>query len=474
MKMATELALKKISEAEVLLSRIDDLDKMGVKGSTKLRKRIKSEINFLNKGLKKGSELKEEHVLCSNLGQLGALYEVASQAPQVVGVLRNFSSDLLEKIVVDVVAESGKQWIKVILRCPKALHLLYIMGGRKGVKPLDEVAEEFLIMADQHPVFYSVPKVVFWFFSGVSEGLACSLEELGVLVKGKRIPDGDLGIPDFTVEDSESEFSDSIIESEDENLADENIYKRVKEIDKISSDEDCDVTLQNATSKSETLLHFNNVESFNQCVPLAISNNNESQIQKEMAGATTQGPSSGNDLHCVAIGRETIKKINLDVTALIAYVSSTTNGGAHFIFADKALTEQAEWERKNAVKIALDKYFQGCELLVCQEALDHFLEIINTIGGPQEKKRTQEFVSRLTVVPGEDVFKDKIKIGGKVRKLSRIIFGTSQAYKAITVTSNRGFVRSAEQQGIKPVVLYHEARALTEMKEGTATILEDE
>ena len=49
--------------------------------------------------------------------------------------------------------------LQVILRCPKALHLLYVMGGRKGVKPLNEVAEDFLIMADNHPVFYAVPQV---------------------------------------------------------------------------------------------------------------------------------------------------------------------------------------------------------------------------------------------------------------------------------------------------------------------------
>ena len=53
------------------------------------------------------------------------------------------------------------------------------------------------------------------------------------------------------------------------------------------------------------------------------------------------------------------KCVNLDVTALIAYVSSTANGGSNFIFKDKFLTEQAEMERANPVKETLQEYFRG-------------------------------------------------------------------------------------------------------------------
>lgn len=476
--MAEDLALSKISEANILLDKISDLDKNGVKGASKLRKRIKAEINFLNKGLKKGSELKEDHVLCSNLGQLGALYDVASQASQVVGVLQNFSNGQLEeKVVVDVVAESGKQWIKVILRCPKALHLLYVMGGRKGVKPLDEVAEDFLVMADHHPVFYSVPQVVFWFFSGVSESLASDLEELGVMVKGTRIPDDELGVPDFTIDDTDTDC-ESYAESEESASAPEKI-REAKEnemgcrqkLDIETNVSHEEVNERTVNCHSELRLCLNQAESSNQNLNLLKTNNNDSPV--EVISSQSHKAESLQVLDSSINNEEKIKIINLDVTALIAYVSATTNGGANYVFADKVLTEQAMWERENPVKETLDHYFEGCELLVCQEAVSHFSEIISTIGGPEEKKRAQDLMARLMVVPGQDIFKDKIKIGGKVRELSRLIFGTSQAHRAITVTSNRGFVRSAEQQGIKPVVLYHEPRALTEMKEGAATPLEN-
>ena len=81
---------------------------------------------------------------------------------------------------------------------------------------------------------------------------------------------------------------------------------------------------------------------------------------------------------------EYVRKLNLDITAMIAYVSATTNGGANFIFKDKLLTEQAEWERKSPVKQTLDGYFKGCELIACQEAVDHFMTIVGTIGGAGE------------------------------------------------------------------------------------------
>ncbi|KAK8743962.1 hypothetical protein OTU49_000935 [Cherax quadricarinatus] len=114
---------------------------------------------------------------------------------------------------------------------------------------------------------------------------------------------------------------------------------------------------------------------------------------------------------------------------------------------------------------------KGLELIACQEAVNHFLEIVDTIGGKSEKARAKELVSRLNVVPGEDCFKDKVRLGGRVRELSRIIFGTGHYHRALTITSNGGFVRSAEHQGVKVAVLYHKPRALTEAKEPTATPL---
>lgn len=41
---------------------------------------------------------------------------------------------------------------------------------------------------------------------------------------------------------------------------------------------------------------------------------------------------------------------------------------------------------------------------------------------------------------------DKVRLGGKVRELARVVFGTGHFHRAITVSSNGNFVRSAAQQ----------------------------
>lgn len=54
-----------------------------------------------------------------------------------------------------------------------------------------------------------------------------------------------------------------------------------------------------------------------------------------------------------------IDKINLDVSAMIAYTSSLTNGHCNYIYKVPVLTQQAEWERVRPVKPILDELFRG-------------------------------------------------------------------------------------------------------------------
>ena len=50
--------------------------------------------------------------------------------------------------------------------------------------------------------------------------------------------------------------------------------------------------------------------------------------------------------------------LNLDITAMIAYVSALTNGFCKVAFKEPILSQQAEWERLRPVKVFLDKVFQ--------------------------------------------------------------------------------------------------------------------
>lgn len=53
------------------------------------------------------------------------------------------------------------------------------------------------------------------------------------------------------------------------------------------------------------------------------------------------------------------ERLFLDITAMVAYVSSLTNGGAQLHFVRPTFNQQAEWERQRPVKAHLDWLFAG-------------------------------------------------------------------------------------------------------------------
>ncbi|KAL1505890.1 hypothetical protein ABEB36_005344 [Hypothenemus hampei] len=190
------------------------------------------------------------------------------------------------------------------------------------------------------------------------------------------------------------------------------------------------------------------------------------------------------DLSTKNIGN--IKKLNLDVSAMLAYCCSVANGSAYlYDFDVPVLKQQAEWERQRPVKPILNKFFKDKQLYCCQTAKESFENIVKTVGGPKEKIRAEELLKRIKVLPDTATYKDtdegmetndifnqvqltpdkNLKVGGKIRQRSLTIFLFGDRIQAVTVTSNDGFVRAARQQNINFVVFVHESRALTEQKE---------
>ncbi|KAF2896208.1 hypothetical protein ILUMI_09967 [Ignelater luminosus] len=188
-----------------------------------------------------------------------------------------------------------------------------------------------------------------------------------------------------------------------------------------------------------------------------------------------------------------INKVNIDVSTMLAYVSSVTNGScSKYKFTTPVLTQQAEWESERPVKPILDAFFKDKKLYCCETARNSFIEIINTVGGPNEKKRAEEFLARIVILPDNATALDTVEtnannevfdnvqftsnktlsVGGKIRERSLIIFTFGDRIQAVTATSNVGFVQAAKQQGINFVVFVHESRALTEQKEAKAERLE--
>lgn len=88
--------------------------------------------------------------------------------------------------------------------------------------------------------------------------------------------------------------------------------------------------------------------------------------------------------------------------------------------------------------------FTGKNLICCETACKSFRDIVDIIGGPSEKDRTEKLLSRVRVVP--DIPFNGLKLGGKIKPRSVIIFGTGYHHRAVTATANEGFIRASKHQ----------------------------
>ncbi|XP_032687442.1 UPF0415 protein C7orf25 homolog [Odontomachus brunneus] len=168
-----------------------------------------------------------------------------------------------------------------------------------------------------------------------------------------------------------------------------------------------------------------------------------------------------------------IKLLNLDVSTLLAYVSNIANEHSSYAYREPLLSQQAEMERKHPIKPILENLFCDKDLIVCRTAYDNFMSIIEFIGGPQETQRAHELLKKLRIV--DDIPTGRVmglRLGGKIKDRSRLVFATGENMKSITVSANEGFVRAARMQGIECTVFLHEPRSLSEVKEGNATSIQ--
>ncbi|TRY68341.1 hypothetical protein TCAL_01406 [Tigriopus californicus] len=414
---------QKCAQGDRLLATLHSPDLAGVTGLAKLEKKIRQELKFLRKFTQNGpggpgrGTLKREHLQCSNLQNLAAIVEVLQTTGPVVAVLQPFNvltEGRERKVTVDIVADQGLRWIKVVARNPKSLDQNSDGAGQFGQRTLMDQVREFVRGSRQNRKLFQVPIVHFMFRHGVSDVLARQLERKGVRVSGTILPrdpsDPRLG----ELEDASSSESDS---SQDE-----------------------------ADSSDET----------------------PSSSEDERSVASKPG----NQLSCEA-GFDP-HTLNLDITAMIAYVSALTNGHAHYRFKEKILTEQALWERARPARAHLDQIFGDKALICCQSAMTDFQTIIGTLGGPGERARSQALLARVSTVP--DQMTDRVKVldvSGKIKERSQAIFGTGDRLRVATVSANSGFVRAAKGQGVDLAVILHESRALTEDKMKTAKPITD-
>lgn len=408
--------LKKISETEYLIKECNSLSE--ISGKAKLQRKIEAELRFLKKLAKNPDKLKEEHIRSSNIYHLSAIVRCCLEMQGVIKVLETFSYEVEDddenvyerSIVVDIVAEYGSTWVKVATRNPLHLYQASIGLGKYGRKSIVDQVQDMVDCAEQNLHMFSVPKIIVRLAAGVTEELKALLDELKVEV-----------------------MADIVSSEADERTSTEKLC--------IATDS----VVKQTTSTS-------------------LQSEIENDLAQSFSDQVNIDPNESSYFSMQSLPAEGV--LNLDVSTFLAYVSNMTNGYCYAKYNEKLLTDLAKMEQVRPVKIILDQLFKSRKLVCCETAHRDFLEILSTVGGEDEKKRASEMLKFVSVVPdnpsSQAIALDKTS---KIKERSKVVFGTGDMMKAVTVSANLGFLRAARSQGVKFVAFVHESRALTECKE---------
>lgn len=454
-----------------------------VEGATKLKKRILSELKFLQ-SLKQdeGTPLLDvSQVQSSNMRHLLGILHVATSYPDVTHVLKTIQSraqtsqiettpNAIEKdktsfgrvaVTVDVICNKGNSWVKVIARNAQALHLIWAGEDHYGPNTLFFQAEDFIDLAKENPTNYNPPTVTFVFFNGVTSSMATALQELGIVVVGKHEPvSTETESRLRAIDDSSSEGSDDELEH----------LTKDKKLKSTLNDSDEKEGFGNESVEGEYVLNENDL--------ISDSDSGEEDLNvrlDKLSDVTQEGTIVTTDVDPYSVPKTVIanksenQRVFLDISTMIAMTSALCNGHCNYIFQDKILSEQAEREREEPLLPTVEPFLKDKELYTCEMAANDFRNILDVMGGPSEKERGEKLLKRLKIVP-DDASKRSLALreSASIKSRSKIIFGTGDSLQAITCSANSGFVRAAAGQGINFVVHLHQSRALTEAKQAAA------
>lgn len=178
------LAEIKIAKGHQLIFDLNQLDP--ISGTKRLQKRITAEINFLQKVTLQSVEvntngfkdflwlilpfyqavdsktLKIENILCSNLIHFEFLIRVLKRAQNVQSV--DFpvktGEDQDIKLRIDIIADDGATWIKVIARNSKAINDIALGRSNYGARSVRDHAISYIEAAKQNQHSFQIPRVI--------------------------------------------------------------------------------------------------------------------------------------------------------------------------------------------------------------------------------------------------------------------------------------------------------------------------
>jgi hypothetical protein len=163
--------------------------------------------------------------------------------------------------------------------------------------------------------------VKFIFTSGIGSALSLKLESLGIKVEGERIPDEQLAL-----------------------------HPRIKPYKELlcESDSNSEEGNPNNQSGEDSVDGGDNGQKSSGSATNGVSGDERLTVKPTSSASLIRNPSL-----------EGIKKLNLDITALLAYVSNLTNGHTNVLFRSEILTQQLEFERMRPQKPILESIFKG-------------------------------------------------------------------------------------------------------------------
>lgn len=410
---AHSMLCERIAIAKELIKRAESLSrsrKGGIEGGAKLCSKLKAELKFLQKVEAGKVAIKESHLQSTNLTHLRAIVESAENLEEVVSVLHVFG-------YTDSLGEKQTLVVDVVAN-----------GGHTWVKAIGRKAEAL------HNI---------WLGRG-QYGDKSVIEQAEDFLQASHQQPVQYSNPHIIFA-----FYNSVSSPVAEKLREMGISVRG------------DIVAVNSLLDHPEELQPSDSESDDDEGPELLQ---VTRVDRENILASVAFPTE--------IKVDVCKRVNLDITTLITYVSALSYGGCHFIFKEKVLTEQAEQERREQVLPQLEAFMKDKELFACESAVKDFQSILDTLGGPGERERATMLIKRINVVPDQPSERAlRLVASSKINSRSLTIFGTGDTLKAITMTANSGFVRAANNQGVKFSVFIHQPRALTESKEALATPL---
>ncbi|KAH8371516.1 hypothetical protein KR093_007836 [Drosophila rubida] len=187
------------------------IDFEGIAGVSKVQRKIQQELKFLEKVIRTKT-LKENHITSSNFVNYEFLIKTLRLQQGVVDINAVFPLNSRDNpLRVDIVANNGLKWIKVIARNSKSIEDAAKGCVSFGARSVLDQAADYLEASELHFCMFQRPKVsqvktanvcavaknhifqiVFYFSNKIESSLHDELKEMGVQTASLEEPDRDV------------------------------------------------------------------------------------------------------------------------------------------------------------------------------------------------------------------------------------------------------------------------------------------